>query len=60
MPSPQEVENAITAATQQVTGKKMGPTPEDQNALRWFNDPANKKSPDYSKMETHLKSIGLI
>lgn len=60
MPSAQDVENAINIATQQVSGKKMGPTPQDQNALRWFNDPANKKSPDYSKMEAHLKSIGLI
>ena len=60
MPSAQDVENAINIATQQVSGKKMGPTPQDQNALRWFNDPANKKNPDYSKMEAHLKSIGLI
>lgn len=53
MPTAEDVDNAIRTATQQVSGKSMGPSAQDQQALAWAK--ANPKDP---RSATILQRLG--
>lgn len=58
-PSGKPVDTSITAQEQSAKAKPTM-TAEDRDALRWYNDPANKSDPSRAAVGAVLKRKGLI